>query len=175
MGLKRSVMDQCIYFDMKNDKPTIVSIYVDDILIFTAEADEEEKIVNELSKHLKMKDLGEVSSVLGVRIKRNKTYGTISICQPRYIDDMLNTFGLTEYNPVSTPVDVNQKISSEMSLTTKEEQMEMSKIPYRQLVGSLLFIAQISRPDINFIVNLLSRYCENSGMSHWRAAKRVLR
>lgn len=51
----------------------------------------------------------------------------------------------------------------------------MSKIPYRELIGSLLFIAQISRPDISFAVNLLSRFNGNPGAAHWKAAKRTLR
>lgn len=175
LGLKRSIEDQCIYFAMKNNQPVIVAIYVDDILIITSLADEEEQIVKALNEHFKMKDLGEATSVLGVKINRKKEFGTISISQERYINDMLERFGLNECKPAKTPIDVNQKISSEMSPGTEEEAEEMSKIPYRECIGSLLFAAQISRPDISYAVNLLSRFCEKPGKSHWIAAKRILR
>lgn len=112
---------------------------------------------------------------MGIKINRNKEFGTISINQERHINEMMERFGLSECKPAKTPIDVNQKISSEMSPKTEEETEEMSKIPYRECIGSLLFAAQISRPDISYAVNLLSRFCEKPGKGHWIAAKRVLR
>ena len=44
-----------------------------------------------------------------------------------------------------------------------------------QAIGSLLFAAQITRPDISYAVNLLSRYGTNPGKAHWAAIKRVFR
>lgn len=51
----------------------------------------------------------------------------------------------------------------------------MCDVPYRSAIGSLLFLTMITRPDISFAVNLLSRYCENPGASHWGAVKRIFR
>lgn len=51
----------------------------------------------------------------------------------------------------------------------------MAKYPYREAIGSLLYLAQVTRPDINFVVNFLSRYSTNPGKSHWQAIKRVFR
>lgn len=48
----------------------------------------------------------------------------------------------------------------------------MKNIPYRAAIGNLLFLAIITRPDIIFAVNLLSRYCENTDKAHWAAIKR---
>lgn len=62
-----------------------------------------------------------------------------------------------------------------MSPKNEQEKLEMMKIPYRECIGSLLFAAQISRPDISFAVNMLSRYVENPGKSHWQALKRIFR
>lgn len=158
---------------MSENIPVFVAIYVDDILIFTAAKHEEKRIVDELSTHVKMKDLGEASSVLGVKINRNRSFGTICLPQTRYIEGIIERLGLIDCNPVNTPVDVNQKLTAEMCATV-EERESMGKIPYKECIGSLLFIAQISRPDISFGVNLLSRYCENPGKVHWIAAKRIL-
>lgn len=174
-GLNRSVMDQCIYYSIENEKLIIVALYVDDVLIFTSSKETENKIAEQLSCNFKMKDLGEAKSILGIVIERNTDFGTISINQRRYIEDMLTKFGLDNCKTVNTPMDINQKISSEMSPSTDSEKEEMKNIPYRECIGSLLFASQISRPDISYAVNLLSRYCENPGRGHWIAVKRILR
>ena len=51
----------------------------------------------------------------------------------------------------------------------------MKGVPYRELVGSLLYLARCTRPDIAFAVNALSRFSTSPGRPHWTAAKRVLR
>lgn len=93
--------------------------------------------------------------------------GTISISQARYIDEMLETFGLKNCKPLNAPIDVNQKLSKEMCPSIKDEKDEMGKRPYREVIGSLLFISQVTRP--------IGRFQENPGIAHWQAAKRVLR
>ncbi|XP_042974887.1 secreted RxLR effector protein 161-like [Carya illinoinensis] len=51
----------------------------------------------------------------------------------------------------------------------------MTKIPYASVLGSLIYAQIYTRPDISFAVDMLGRYQSNPGMSHWKAAKRVLR
>ncbi|GMF31993.1 unnamed protein product [Phytophthora fragariaefolia] len=46
---------------------------------------------------------------------------------------------------------------------------------YRSLVGCLLYITTCTRPDVAFVVTQLSRFLENPGLQHWKAAIRVLR
>jgi len=52
---------------------------------------------------------------------------------------------------------------------------EMQQIPYASTVGSLMYAQVCTRPDIAYIVGVLSRYLSNPGMDHWKAAKRVMR
>lgn len=49
-----------------------------------------------------------------------------------------------------------------------------NKVPYREAVGSLVFLAAVSRPDIAFAVNSVSKYLNNHNIEHWRAVKRIL-
>lgn len=71
-GLKRSEIDQCVYYHMKiGKKILIVAIYVDDLLIFSNDKALENQLINEMCKSFEMKDMGEASSVLGVRIQRD--------------------------------------------------------------------------------------------------------
>ena len=51
----------------------------------------------------------------------------------------------------------------------------MKSRPYRSLIGFLMYITTCMRPDIAFVVTRLSRFLENPGTQHWKAAIRVLR
>lgn len=82
---------------------------------------------------------------------------------------------MDDCNAVSIPVDVNQKLSKVMEEEEGNPNAESERFPYREAIGSLLFLSMITRPDISFAVNLLSRFCEKPQMIHWRAVKRVIR
>ena len=61
-----------------------------------------------------------------------------------------------------------------MSPTTDQQKLEMTKIPYRQVVGSLLWLVTGSRVDIAFAVTCCAKYSINPGMAHWYALLRIL-
>ena len=74
---------------------------------------------------------------------------------------------------VSTPAE-GAKFSKD-GPNSSDEKAEMSSVPYRSLIGSLMYLANTTRPDIAFAVNRLARCVENPSKAHWVAAKRVLR
>lgn len=51
----------------------------------------------------------------------------------------------------------------------------MKNLPSRELVGSLEYLRQSIIPDISFVVNWISQFCQNPEKSYWTAAKRILR
>ena len=51
----------------------------------------------------------------------------------------------------------------------------MEKIPYANVVGSLMYVMLCTRPDISYAVGMVSRYQSNPGKAHWKAVKRILR
>jgi len=57
----------------------------------------------------------------------------------------------------------------------KSEDDSVEDVPYREAVGSLMFLALVSRSDINYAVNLVSRYCNKHNKSHWLAIKRIMK
>ena len=82
---------------------------------------------------------------------------------------------MSECNPALTPMEEGIKLSVAMSPRTPEEKLGMRAIPYRELVGKLLYLAIATRPDISFAVGVLCRFVENPGQDHWEAGKRILR
>lgn len=174
-GLERSNVDQCIYYHADKNKMLILAIYVDDVLIFANDLIIINNVKTALSTKFKMKDMGEAASILGMRITLDKKMRTIKIDQSQYIAEVLARFGMDQCNEISTPIDLNQKLTADMCPTNDVDKMMMRDVPYMQAVGCLLFAAQISRPDICFAVNMLSRFSGNPGKAHWNAVKRVMR
>ncbi|KAK2579165.1 hypothetical protein KPH14_002691 [Odynerus spinipes] len=98
-----------------------------------------------------MKDLGGAANFLGMNIERNMEQGETQVNQMEYIKRMLEKFRLQDCNTVSTLADPSMKLDADAkSMNVKDE--DMTRIPYQEAVGSLLYLSQVSRPDIAFAV-----------------------
>lgn len=75
---------------------------------------------------------------------------------------------MVESHPLVVPSDPNQNLCN-------FEEAEQSTFPYRQLIGSLMYLSVATRPDITFAVGNVSRYLERPTTIHVEAAKRILR
>jgi hypothetical protein len=84
-------------------------------------------------------------------------------------------FNMFECNPASTPQQPGVHLSSSSSPTESEDILTMKRVPYGELVGSLIWLASNTRPDISTAVGSLCRFISNPGRPHWIAAQRVLR
>lgn len=71
-------------------------------------------------------------------------------------------------NPVHNPIVPGSKLSKD------EDGIRVDGTFYKQIVGSLMYLTA-TRPDVMFVVSLLSRYMENPTELHLQAAKRVFR
>lgn len=167
-GLTKSKLDPCIYYNKSID--LIVAIYVDDFLIFYESIDNLNGIKEYLHQMFRMKDIGDVTSCLGMRV--SQTENSIEIDQERYILDILERFGMSECKPIGTPRDTHQKLSTEQ---VTDDNSLVGKVPFQEAVGSLLYLAQATRPDIAFAVNDISRFNNRHTTIHWTAVKRILR
>ena len=102
--------------------------------------------------------------------------GEIAVNQEKYIDDHLKRFYIEECKPVQRPLPENTKFELENNKEQDyDEQSIMERRDYRELVGSLNYLALSSRPDIAHPTNVLSRFLEHPSKEHWMAAKRILR
>lgn len=166
IGLIPLVMDPCVY--MTPDKKLMIAIYVDDFLIFYEDDAMLRRLMKILSEKFKMKDMGPVKGCIGIRIKLNDD-GSIELDQHTYIGEVLKRFGMLDCKMIGNPCDINAK------LTCNTDDEIISNVPYQEAVGSLLFIAQATRPDISFAVNNVSRFNKSHTQAHWAAVKRIMR
>lgn len=175
-GLERLKSDPCIYINQKQKKTLIVAVYVDDLLIFSKDKEEIKSLEERLKKQFKIRNLGEVSEFLGMKIERDYKQGTLSIHQKPYILRMLDRFRMSDCHPVKTPMELNSvKVLKSIDNNNCKEEIDMENVPFLEAIGSLLYISQISRPDIAYTINVLSSYCKNPKKQHWLAVKRVMR
>eukprot|EP00253_Pinus_taeda_P020695 PITA_20695 len=123
-------------------------------------------IKKELRKGFEITDLGYVHYYLGIEVTQHLK--SIFHSQKKYIGYLLNRFGMTECNPLTTPMEQYIKLTS---IEGKEFE---DATKYRQLVGSLNYLTT-TRPDISFAIRILSKFMEKPCEGHWSAAKIVLR
>ena len=122
-----------------------------------------------------MKDLGILEFVLGTEVKQNRANKTISMSQKRYINDMLSKFKLLDCKAAITPMCPKSKLSKSTCPKSDAEKAAMAKTPYREAVGSLLWVSNGTRPDIAYAVSQVAKYMTNPGQDHWTAVKRIMR
>ena len=167
--------DHCV--DVKQNKNlfVILSLYVDDILLASNNKDFILTIKEWLSSHFDMKDMGEAEFILGVKIQRDRSKKLIALCQEQYIYKVLDRFNMLNCKPMDTPIARGESLNLQMCPKTEEEKQQMSRIPYSNAVGSLMYAMICTRPDIAYAIGLVSRFQSDPGMAHWKAIKRILR
>ena len=170
LKFRNSPNDPCLYIRDSNSSFTIIALYVDDLLILGNSKTTIADLKLDLRKRFEMKDMGPVSVMLGIEISRDRTNRKIFISQKEYIAEVLKRFEMQECRSVSTPMDKSSLIQID-----QRNELLSSNVPYRQAIGSLIYLVSGTRPDLAFSVRRLSQYLENPCAQHWTAVKRVLR
>jgi len=160
--------DPCIYNDKYESEKVSLIIYVDDGLILASSKGALDRILKELESSFEV-TRGDVSCFVGVEIIRKVETKTIFIHQSSYVKRVLQRFNMLDAKIKEAPADLG------MSLVSTGESDLRDDIPYRQALGCLMFLANVTRPDIAFIVNYLSRFICNHNEQHWRAIKNIFR
>ena len=80
---------------------------------------------------------------------------------------------MADCKPVSTPMNSGLKLCSEQCPQSPDEKEEMKNIPYINAVGSILYLAILTCPDIAYAADILARFNSNPGMAHWNAVKHL--
>lgn len=174
LGFVKVKSDHSIWVYEKDGVRIIVPVFVDDLTLVSKSREAIQKLKVDLAKHIKIRDLGPTEFLLGVRVERDRAKRTIHLSQRQYAVDILKRYGLENCNPVKTPLP-SVTLSKSMCPSTDEEREEMRHIPYVHAVGSIMYLAVSTRPDLAHGVGVLGRFSSNPGMQHWQAVKHMLR
>jgi hypothetical protein len=109
-----------------------------------------------------------------MKITRDFSNHSISLSQHQYISDKLREYGFSDCSPITTPMDPGLVLQKTQSLSDQDKEY-MSKVPYLNAVGSLIYLSQCTRPDIAYAVGTLAKFNSNPAPIHWKAVKHVFR
>ena len=170
IGFTQASADPCVFIRKEEDTLTIIGVHVDDLMILAQNISEMKRVKDSLKLQFKMKDMGELHYYVGVCIIHDMENKEVHLHQGQYIEKVLKKFGQTEAKPVSTPADLNVKLQKEDGVSRL-----VDAILYQSIVGSLLYAAIATRPNIAQAVGVVSKFCASPTQGHLTAAKRILR
>ena len=140
--------DHCVYVKRSKGSFIILSLYVNDILLA---GNDMEKIITTkgwLSSNFEMKDMGEIDYILGVKILKDRSKKLLGLSQQTYINKVLKHFQMHNCKPIDTSVAKNESLSLDMCPKTQDEKEKMTRVPYANAIGSLMYAMMCTRPNM---------------------------
>jgi hypothetical protein len=146
-----------MYSKFTKDFGVIICLYVDDMLIFSTNMIGIVETKRYLTSIFKMKDLGEVETILGIKVKKHSSGYALN--QSHYIEKMLDKFKHLNIKEVNTSFDSSMKLNDYCDKA-------IAQLKYVSSIGSLMYVMHCTRPDIVFVICKLSRYTSKPNTDH---------
>ncbi|CAI7846500.1 unnamed protein product [Closterium sp. NIES-54] len=152
IGFTPSSADHSLFMLGEGELRSFIMVYMDDILIFSPSSDLV-KVILKLQDKFKCKALGEMSFYFGLHIERDVEKRCMRVHQRKYLEALAANFGQSEGH-VATPFPSGFK-----SVKGPEEESvgEEERRRFHSLVGSLMYAAVNTRPDVAFATGHLAR------------------
>ncbi|PNY18017.1 copia-type polyprotein [Trifolium pratense] len=166
LGFIKCKSEYGVYVQKSMSSIILICLYVDDLLITGSDTVKINEFKTGMMTEFEMTDLGSVSYFLGIEFLR--TTRGLMLHQKKYAGEILKRFKMTDCTHAITPMEANLKLEKNQN----EEAVDPTM--FKQIVGCLRYLCN-SRPDICFVVGLVSRFMEEPRKSHMNAARRVLR
>jgi hypothetical protein len=167
IGMAQSQSDPCTFIGKINGCTVYIVIYVDDGLVISSNKEAMRILIKFIQQHFELTESSPTSFV-GIEIEKDPQTDALQLRQTAYLRDVIEKFGMTDCKPASVPMQLN------LNLAPGTEAHD-GEFPYRELIGSLLFLARTTRPDISYAISKLSQFLSCYDETHWQAAKTVLR
>ena len=166
IGFQAANFDPCLYIKVARGQCVLLLVYVDDVLVTGSSTEMIARTKSDLKMRFEMTDSGKCAFVLGIELVDNID-GSVTMCQRRYVDDVLKRFGMSDCKAVISPTDISSRLTPSNAATK-------INAPFREAVGALMHLMTATRPDIAFAVGYVSRFMEKPQVEHWMAVKRTL-
>jgi hypothetical protein len=171
LGLSHSKYDTTLYFKIRDNQLVgALTTHMDDLAI-VGEPTFVDSLVSSLKAKFKVGANEELHHFLSIKISRDIPNRLLFMNQSHYIDEISAKFLDSTSSAVSARTPTNAHFKDLRRRLPSDPQ---SPGPYNQLIGSLLWVSQCTRPDVLFAVNRLSQHLRDPSEAHWKAAVRVL-
>ena len=127
-----------------------------------------------MSGEFETKDLGAAKKILRMKIHRDRVTGRLYLSQKKYVEKVLEQFGMKDCKIVSTPLAVHFRLFADDSPKTEKEMELMFKVLYASAISSIKYAMVCTRPDISHVVSVVSSYMKNPEKVHWAVVKWIL-
>jgi hypothetical protein len=161
-GLVEITSDPCVYHNVENT--IYLAVYVDDGLLMGMDQKELNNLLVVINSKFEITSSAP-DTFIGMQLVREGQ--SVIISQKLYVEKLLDKYGMNDCKASPIPMQPN------LQLTKPEE--SKPGIPYRELIGSLLFLARVSRPDIMFAVNKMAQFNSAHTDEHFCHVKQILR
>ena len=167
-NLKQCKLDPCVFMRLSQSETLYVLIWVDDLIIAASSIQTLNNFKANFGAKFKIKDLGPLKWFLGIQFDISEN--VVSMNQSLYAQNILDRFNMSNCSPRTLPCD-----PSVYTLLKEESEPLADATKYRELVGSLIYLMTGTRPDLAFVVTLLSRFMHKPTEMHMKIATGVLR
>jgi hypothetical protein len=162
-GFVICLSEHCVF--VKDEGRTMMIVYVDDAIISSYRKDEAEALVVRIQKHFELGEIGPLSWYLGSAIE--DTGSSIKMSQKDYIEKMLTRYDYEELTTEETPM------IERYAIERKPDDELFQEFNMRSKIGSLMFAAVCTRPDIAFAVSYLARFTNHPSQAVCKAIIRL--
>ncbi|GKE16379.1 retrotransposon protein, putative, ty1-copia subclass [Tanacetum coccineum] len=114
-----------------------------------------------LKREFDIKELREAKNILSMEIVKDWSRKIMRVSQSGYISKILNNFRIDNGKSVKMPLGGHFKLSLKDCPVRDCNVERMSKVPYVNTVGSLMYLMVCTRPDLAYAVSVVSRYLVN--------------
>ena len=172
LGFTQNIADPCIYILISDDYTVILAVYVDDIIAASSSPSFLAELKQALDTKFGIKDMGDVSWILGASVHRDRAAGITTLSQQAYINDLVLRFAVHDRPPRSLPLPSDFKLYPED--TSPVDCSPAEREIYKSLLGSLIYASILTRPDIATAVSQLGRVQQQPTTAHLSALQGVL-
>ena len=165
IGFTESEADPGLFSYHSKEDTIHLLVYVDDILIAAQSLSSVEWAKRKVMTAFEARDLGEAQIYLGMLIERDRTRQSLKLSQQRMTTQLLSKYQMQDAKPKSVPLTASTKLTKD-----EGEPLDKHKYGFSQLIGSLMYLAVCTRPDIAQAVGALARYMTTPTTIHWAAA-----
>jgi hypothetical protein len=158
-GFSRSECEWCMYsHHSDNGDISIVTVHVDDMAAASSNRTKANRFRAELESTWQITALGEPKLIVGIILQHDRMKRMITLSQTTLIDKVILAYGQKDASTTSTPMIHGAQLLRPDPHTPLDEgeRKRLLSLPYRSLVGLLMYIASGTRPDISFAVSKLS-------------------
>lgn len=171
LGFMQSRADPCLF---THHRGILLLVYVDDIAAASQSCSDLDWFYTQLIKRFKTKNLGEISKILGMRVTRNRMTRELFLDQEQYLEKVLNGMELPlKSSSTGKPKLIPMSGKYEKLEQSRPEETRTNRTEYQQKIGSLMFAAVCTRPDIAFHIGRLSQQLQDPVERHSSGVKEI--